>query len=479
MDAQVCCQKAFAIDPDDAETLYLTGLVALEAGQNDHALEWLSRAIRRAPKADYVASLGTALLRLGRHDEALKAFDKAVQIEPSAQHWKTLANALYDLQQNDTALLAYRHVLLLDPRDWDAACRAGYLHYQAGQLEEALACFAICDEVRPNHAATLQMRSLLLHGLHRYQQAVVEGERSHALDPTSAETCHVVGIALQQLGRDDEALPWFDRALSLEPQLATSLYGKAVALGALQRIDEALAIHARLKASLHPDSPITELSLADLLIKLGRLDEALAALDRCDQNRPDHAPTLQMRAVCLHKLGQPERGLADSRRAHALDPASASICSDIGAMLYDLGRYEEALSSLDNALARQPGQVDALNNKAMAQTQLHQLAEAAETYDRAASLEPNNALPRLGRANLHLLLGDFENGWSGREAALAGAGLADRVPEVSTTDVAWRKHRGQDHPALFRRGAGRRHPVRALHSDAARIVLVVQARSCR
>ena len=66
LEAQNCCQKALALDAQHADTLHLIGLLSLHSKQYDHALEWISRAIRQQPKADYLAGLGTALLNLGR-----------------------------------------------------------------------------------------------------------------------------------------------------------------------------------------------------------------------------------------------------------------------------------------------------------------------------------------------------------------------------------------------------------------------------
>jgi len=79
MDAQVCCQQALAIDPVHADSFFLMGLLAVEAGNYDHAVNWFARAIGEAVKAEYLFALGTALQRLRRFDEASKAFDKDVE----------------------------------------------------------------------------------------------------------------------------------------------------------------------------------------------------------------------------------------------------------------------------------------------------------------------------------------------------------------------------------------------------------------
>src|SRR5271163_2865963 len=53
LDAQLCCRQALAADANHADTLHLMGLLSLEAKQFDHAVEWIARAIRQAPKPEY------------------------------------------------------------------------------------------------------------------------------------------------------------------------------------------------------------------------------------------------------------------------------------------------------------------------------------------------------------------------------------------------------------------------------------------
>lgn len=432
IEAQLCCQKALEVQPGHADSLYLMGRVALEAGQNDHAAEWLSRACAAGSRVDYASSLGVALQRLGRHADALHAFEKAVELKPDdVQNWKNLANVLFELRSTDEALLVYRKVLELDRRDWDAACRLGYLHHQLGQLDDALACLGLCDALRPNHASTLHMRSVFLLGLKRYEQAIAEGMRAHQLAPTNVDTCNNIGSALTALDRHDEALPWYDRALSLQPSLDAALYNKAFTLGKLRRLDEAMAIHDRLKAKGGADSTVTDLNLAYLLFGFGRCEDARAALDVCLESRPNDVAALQLRAVCLRALRQPELSIADSERAHQLDPGNAGICNNIGAVLHEVGRYQEALSWFEKAIGLQPDYAEAFTNLAQAQHQLHRLDEAVESYDRARCIDPENAIAALGTAHISLLRGNFAAGWAGREARWRVPGLPIVYPRSS------------------------------------------------
>jgi hypothetical protein len=61
-------------------------------------------------------------------------------------------------------------------------------------------------------------------------------------------------------------------------------------------------------------------------------------------------------------------------------------------------------------------------------TQLHRFAEAIAAYQRVLVLDPANAAAECDLAQLHLLTGDFEAGWAGREARWK---LATTYPKFS------------------------------------------------
>jgi tetratricopeptide (TPR) repeat protein/ADP-heptose:LPS heptosyltransferase len=267
LDAQLCCQQALELDPDHADTLHLMGLLSLHARQYDHAVEWISRAIRQYPRPDYLASLGTTLREQGRHDEALKVFDKAIQLSPdNAELWKQMGDILVQQERHDQALLGYQHALKLDPRHWQAAEKSAFILYQSGRFEEAIRYCDLCNEPQPSHARALQIRALSLRALKRNKESLADNRLSHALNPGSAETCNNLGDSLQSLGRYEEALEWFDRALALRPDFILAFTNKMVALLQTQRFDEAIAIYHRIKA-IDPNNAMAEwyLSLIQLL----------------------------------------------------------------------------------------------------------------------------------------------------------------------------------------------------------------------
>jgi tetratricopeptide (TPR) repeat protein len=289
LEAQICCQKLLASDPNHAGALHLMGLIAFRAGQYDHALEWTARAIAQEPKPDYIASLATTLLKQGRREEALKAFDKAVQLKPDdAALWKQMGDALLELQRYDHALLSFQHVLKLDPRHQDAAYKSGVLLNDVCRFEEAVACLDVCDDVLPNHAPTLQARARGLLGLKKYERSLADHLRINALRPGDADTLNNIGDCLQSLGRGEEALVWFDSALEHLPDSIEILNNKASVLGQLQRFDEALALLDHIRAC-HPANAMTDWHLALLKMLLGDFEAGWAGRE-ARWTIPDPAP---------------------------------------------------------------------------------------------------------------------------------------------------------------------------------------------
>ena len=253
LDAQLCCQQALAIDTDHADTLHLMGLLSLQSGQHDHAVEWLSRAIRKDPRTEYLSTLGITLKQAGRIGEALKVFDKAVALKPDdAELWKHLGGVLLALDRSAEALLSYQHALHLDPDNFDAAYQSGLILHQMERFEGALAQLDGCVARRGDLVPTLQLRARVLRGLKRFDECLAHNLRAYAIDPADPFTCNNIGDALLWLGRYDEGLAWFDKALVLQPDNADVLLNQGYALLQLHRFDEAIETYERL-ISVDPD----------------------------------------------------------------------------------------------------------------------------------------------------------------------------------------------------------------------------------
>jgi Flp pilus assembly protein TadD len=137
LDAQLCCKQALEADPNHLDSLHLMGLLALQARQFDHAIEWIARANEQDPNTDYLYSVGVALEQQGLHAEAFRAFDRAVQIKrDDVEIWLSHGKALENLGRPAEALSSYRQVLRLDPRHAEAELNMAMLQLLTGDFEQ-------------------------------------------------------------------------------------------------------------------------------------------------------------------------------------------------------------------------------------------------------------------------------------------------------------------------------------------------------
>ncbi|WP_342737274.1 tetratricopeptide repeat protein [Bradyrhizobium sp. B117] len=262
LDARACCEQALTMDAEHTDAQHLMGLLCLHDKHYNDALEWIVRAIRRAPKPEYLASFGTALQQHGRFEEALNVVDNAIQLRPDdAGLWRQRGDILSQLSRLDQALASFQHALKLDPNHHDALRKSGTLLHKLGRNEEAIAHLDLSDRLFPNHAPTLQARAWILYTLKRFEESAAEGKRAHQLAPDKADTCNNLGLSLRRLGRDEEALAWFEKAIAMEPHVGAAFNNKLTTLFHLHRFDEVFALSEHMK-SLGLNDTVTDWNVA-------------------------------------------------------------------------------------------------------------------------------------------------------------------------------------------------------------------------
>ena len=265
--------------------------------------------------------------------------------------------------------------------------------FNAKQLDHAVewASLAVKKEPKANYFTTL---GTILLNLGRQEDAVKAFEKAVQIRPNDAGLWSNLGLALIEAGRGSEAVVRFQRAIEIDPRQWDAAFKAGV-----------------------------------LLHQQNRLEEALVYLERCNELRPGESTTLHMRALVLHGLKRFEEAAIDNRRAHELDPNNPQISNSLGYDLTQLGRHEEALRWFDLALGILPNFVQALNNKAFSLSGLHRFDEAFACYARVKEVDPDNAIADWNLGLLHMLTGNFEAGWLGREARRKDPSLQAVLPK--------------------------------------------------
>jgi protein O-GlcNAc transferase len=243
-------------DPDHDQALYLSSVLALEAGRLEAARELADRASERCPtNAVYALQLGETERRLGRLGEAASALVRAATLDPELVH------ASYNL---------------------------GLVLRETGELGAAIACFERALDAKPElfvvqHALA---RALEDHG--ELARAVGHYHAALALDPESIDAHYDLCDLLRRLGRVHGALVLGRRMLALAPDSAAGHVALGAALLDRGELDDATRVLRR-AVELDAELAAAHFFLGNALRERGELAEALARYRRASELAPDDA----------------------------------------------------------------------------------------------------------------------------------------------------------------------------------------------
>jgi Tfp pilus assembly protein PilF len=161
-------KEAVSIDPTTAVYRDTLGLVYLELGRTDLAIEELRKAVELDPKlADAHFHLGTAYAEAGRWEDAVASYRAALALPTLTIHdyvHQNLGLALYHLKRYPEAESSLRFALSLDPKMQAAYYNLGLVLVAEQRPEEARAAFRRARQLAPDspfgQAAQDRLRAL-------------------------------------------------------------------------------------------------------------------------------------------------------------------------------------------------------------------------------------------------------------------------------------------------------------------------------
>lgn len=242
---------------------------------------------------------------------------------------------------------------------------------------------------RPPHPleSALQRAAFALQAGRPDEAELIAGEVLKQ-SPNDARAQHLVGYARMLQGRAGDAIPLLEKAArrTHDPAIGTHL---AIALRQADRIDDALNQLDRV-IKRQPSFPLARLEKSNLLMSLGRDDEAIEVL---------------------------ERGLA-------IAPQSGELAIQLGAIFAARSDNTRARAMLSRGLADAPGHIDGLFSMARLMQSEREFAPAAGIYRQLLQAAPHEAAFRIGLGVCQLELGEDEAGFENLRIA---ARASDRL----------------------------------------------------
>jgi tetratricopeptide (TPR) repeat protein len=329
-----------------------------------------------------------ALLNAGRTKEAIAQIKPYADLAARSSAGCYVFGLIHFNAGDLTEALSWFDSALGLEKDFPEALAARAITLQRlGQPQDALECIEAIIKLRPQDAEAFFSMGALLQSLGRMSDALAAYEEALRWNPAHCEALTNRGALLERFGRYGEALACFDAVKALKPGDSTNWFNRGSVLQKLGRHEDALAAYEE-AARLGPPDADNELNRGNVLQRLGRLEEALTAYGLALHYRQAYPQALYNKGIALQALGRPHEALAAYDAALALNPSYYEASCNRGNVLHELGRHEDALSACSYALKIRPGFLPALTNRANILLQLGRAQEALFSCDEALRRNP-------------------------------------------------------------------------------------------
>ena len=380
---------------DSAMAHYAVAVLALQAGDVEHAKERANRSMELDP--DYMRPkllYARALMFERKNDEAIEylahIIGDSIQPDPDARMELALMYMLSG--RDDDALSQVNQVLLEQSGRLDALRLMAIINFRLERLDaawddfqdllasgeyrmDALYYLARIADYREQHE-----RAVRLYGEVRYGSNTMfsQGRASY--------------LMAHQMNDVNRALEMLDDFADESPNNAVDVVAlKAQLLVSLKRFDEGLALYDK-AIEFRPDNEGLVLGRSDLLLRIGRIDDGVSGYRDAVKRWPDSAMSLNALGYTLaDRTEQYKEAEELIRKALEIEPESPAIIDSLGWVLYKLGRYEEALAELERAYERMDDhEVASHLVETLAALERHE--EALEILETAEKKDPDSEL---------------------------------------------------------------------------------------
>lgn len=294
-------------------------------------------------------------LRNGDTAAALEAARRlAADAQDDARAQRLLALALRSAGDAEGARVAIERAIELDPEDAGLHLEHAGLLLGAGDLEGASGALEASVGLDPNSFGAYVMQAQLAMGRNDLDEAARLARLAERVSPDHPSLQSLLGTLALRRGDADGAMKRLVAAVERAPEDPVALH--ALGFAYLAKGHLAFAEQAfRKLLGIAPRAGVVRQLLAQLQLRQGHADEALATLDPLLAEPASATPQLRRHAGEIElAAGRPERALPLLREALAALPGERRTMAAIGEAWRRLGAFDDARNTLDSALATSP-----------------------------------------------------------------------------------------------------------------------------
>jgi tetratricopeptide (TPR) repeat protein len=317
-DAERIYDQILASEPGHARALHLLGVMALQRGQLERAVDLISRALEVTPDNVYFLNdLGEAHRALGATAEAADCYQRCLAIDP--RHTLALNNlALVHAIEGrlEAAESCLRRALDITSDDPRIHANLGDIMVGRGLCTEAMVCFERSLELAPSLPGVHKRLGTLLFDQENFDAALTRYREAVQVEPTDLDARRHLAVTLHRCGELEQAESSFRAVLATDPGNVEALNGLTELLVDTDRFAEGVECSQRALGVAHA-------GLAQARLRQHRFSEAESASRDAIAIDAEHAKAHFMLGYALFHLNRIEEAsdafLVPVRKLRALD----------------------------------------------------------------------------------------------------------------------------------------------------------------
>ncbi len=302
-----------------------------------------------------------------------------------------LAARIHDsLGQDSIGARYWRRVLASSPGMLEAHQQLALFAEKENRPEESLTHLAVLQKNQPGDSTLLRRAGKAHQALGRHEEALVCFENYLRYHPADKEILRDVVYLQAALGNETETLASLERYFTVEMTPEPGWLKRAAILyDAAGRFHDAIPMYQRL-LRMSPDDPEILATLADDLLAIGDDDGALTMWTHLATLAPQRQDVYISMVELLERLNREDELLAALKELHQLIPDDSRVSLKLTALYFKRGLYgpgEKLFSELERKILLEP---DLLALRGSVFEKLGRLEESLLNYEEALQLDPHN-----------------------------------------------------------------------------------------
>ena len=337
--------------------------------------------------------------RQGDLEGALAAADKALELAPKDQNAQLRkAEVLLELGYRDSkpdriaeGRKLVDAVLAAEPSNPGGLFVKAKLDMADNKLDDAVQALRSAIDVRPDWAEAHFLLGTSLRLTGQRSAARTELARALEIDASLVEARRVLAEVHADLGEHEYAVEEGRRFLQQRPDATDMRVRVAQSLVLLGRLDEALAEVNKIPESARDEN--VQFALGRIYTAKGENEKARALLLQALAKRPNHPDILRGLLQIEEKMGKRDEALARISKAVAEKPDDAKLQQLAAVVALMQGKVDDATKALEHAIQVAPDDMTSYQQLADLYVRTGRTSQTIEIYEKALQRKPDQ--PRI------------------------------------------------------------------------------------